>query len=133
MLDGYEMKTSKQMLNWTEDQKAIFLECQKAVLQCRKLYYHKVEDAPIRVYTDASDYGIGAYLCQIQETGIEIPIEFISKTLTKSERKWSTYEKEAFAILYSLRKWEYHLRYTKFTIFTDHKNLTFLHQILTLK
>jgi hypothetical protein len=90
MLDGYEKKTSKQLLNWTEEQKTDFIECQKAVIQCRKLYYEE-EGAPIRVYTDASEYGIGAYLCQVQEDGVEIPIEFISKTLTKAERKWSTY------------------------------------------
>jgi cleavage and polyadenylation specificity factor subunit 1 len=113
------------MLNWTEELKTQFTECQKAVIQCRKLYYEE-EGAPIRVYTDASEYGIGAYLCQVQEDGVEIPIEFISKTLTKAERKWSTYEKEAFAIFYALRKWEYYLRDIKFTIFTDHKNLTFL-------
>ncbi len=68
MLDGYEKKTYKQISNRTEDQKAIFLECQKAVLQCRKLYY-EMEGAPIRVYTDASEYGIGAYLCQVKEEG----------------------------------------------------------------
>ena len=119
MLDGYVKKTSKLILDWTEDHKAMLIQCQKAVLQCRKLYY-EVKGAPIRVYTDASEYGIGSYLCQVQEDGVEIPIEFISKTLTKSERKWSTYEKEAFAMFYSLREWEYHLRDNKFTIFTDH-------------
>jgi hypothetical protein len=34
MLDGYEKKTSKQLLNWTEEQKTDFIECQKAVIQC---------------------------------------------------------------------------------------------------
>ena len=60
------------------------------------------------------------------EDGEEIPIEFISKTLTIPERKWSTYEKEAFAIFYALRKWETHLRDVHFTLFTDHRNLTFM-------
>ena len=68
------------MLNWTEDQKATFLECQKAVIECRKLYY-EMDGAPIRVYTDASEYGIGSYLCQVKEDEVEIPIEIISKTL----------------------------------------------------
>jgi hypothetical protein len=58
--------------------------------------------------------------------GQEVPIEFISKTLTKVERRWSTYEKEAYGIFYALRKWEHHLKDIKFTLFTDHKNLTYL-------
>jgi hypothetical protein len=125
MLEGYEKKTSKQLIDWQPDQIEMFEICQKAIVNCKKLFY-EVDDAPIRVYTDASDYGIGAYLCQVLEDETEIPIEFISKTLTKSERKWSTYEKEAFAIFYALRKWETHLKDVKFTLFTDHKNLTYI-------
>jgi hypothetical protein len=53
---------------------------------------------------------------------------FLSKTLTKAEKKWSVYEKEAYAIFYALKKWEHYLRDTKFTLFTDHKNLTFLNK-----
>ena len=32
MLDGYEKRTSKQVLKWSEDQKLIFMECQKALI-----------------------------------------------------------------------------------------------------
>ena len=53
------------------------------------------------MHTDASDYGIGAYLCQVLPDGQEVPIEFISKTMTKVERRWSTYEKEAYGICVS--------------------------------
>jgi hypothetical protein len=125
MLEGYEKKTSKKTIIWTEEQQTQFRACQQAVVGCRKLYYEQA-GLPIRVYTDASDYGIRAYLCQVNDDGTEVPIEFISKTLTKAERKWSTYEKEAYAIFYALRKWESHLRDVKFTLFTDHKNLTYL-------
>jgi hypothetical protein len=34
------------------------------------------------VRTDASNFGIGAYLFQIDDEGREIPIEFLSKSLT---------------------------------------------------
>jgi hypothetical protein len=125
ILEGYVKKNSKMPIEWTNEEKLIYAECQQAVKDCRKLYYI-VDNAPIRIYTDASEYGIGAYLCQVLEDGSEVPIDFISRTLTKAERKWSTYEKEAFAIFFALRKWEAYLLDVKFTLFTDHKNLTYI-------
>ena len=35
------------------------------------------------------------------------PIRFISKTLSKTERRWDTVEKEAYAIFYALKKLKY--------------------------
>ena len=64
-------------------------------------------------------------MCQVTDS-VEYPVSFISKTLSKVEKRWSVYEKEAFAIFYALRKWEYYLRDIKFVLFTDHKNLTYL-------
>jgi RNase H-like domain found in reverse transcriptase len=37
-------------------------------------------------------------------------------------------EKETFAIFTCLMKWEHHLRDVKFTLMTDHKNITFLNK-----
>ena len=125
ILEGYEKRHAKKVIDWQEDEIKIYHECQEAVINCRKLYY-EVPGAPIRVYTDASEYGIGAYLCQVMEDGTEVPIDFISRSLTKAERRWSVYEKEAFAIFFALRKWEAHLLDVKFTLFTDHKNLTYI-------
>jgi len=88
------------------------------------LYFPKPY-APIRLYTDASDYGIGAHLYQLVDN-VEIPISFISKSLSKEELKWSVPEKEAFAIFYAFRKLEAFLRDTHFTLYTDHKNLTYI-------
>ncbi len=56
----------------------------------------------------------------------ELPIRFISKSLHKSQLNWSTIEKELFAIFYTVTKYKFLLRDVKFTIETDHKNLTYL-------
>jgi hypothetical protein len=69
--------------------------------------------------------GIGAYLFQAKGE-IHYPIRFISKTLTAAQQKWNTTEKEAYAIVYAFNKLEYLLRDTKFTLCTDHKNLTYV-------
>jgi len=50
----------------------------------------------------------------------ELPIAFISKTLTESQRRWHTPQKEAFAIYYAFTELEYLLRGVKFLLRTDH-------------
>jgi hypothetical protein len=89
-----------------------------------KLYYVDL-NLPIHVRTDVSDYGIGGYIFQL-DGDKELSIHFISKSLHKSQLNWSTIEKEAFAIFYTVTKYDFLLRDVKFTIETDHNNLTYL-------
>ena len=83
------------------------------------------ESAPVTLQTDASDYGIGGYLFQTVE-GIERPIVFISKAFSRPQLRWSPFEKEAYAIIFCIKKLDYLLRDIQFTLQTDHRNLLFL-------
>jgi len=56
----------------------------------------------------------------------QLPIAFLSTSFDKVQARWSTIEKECYAIWYALKKWEHHLRDVHFTIYTDHKNLRYL-------
>lgn len=78
-------------VEWTEDALAHFQRVKQAVIACPKLFFLD-EDSPIYLHTDASDYGIGGYLFQMEpnpEFGKtpdapqmrERPIRFISKKL----------------------------------------------------
>ena len=126
LCEGYDKKRKGLHIEWDIVSSKAFTDTQSAIVNCQTLFFRD-HSAPLRVYTDASDYGIGAYLCQVIDN-VEQPIAFISKTLSKAEKRWSVYEKESFAIFYSLRKWEHYLQGTKFTLFTDHKNLTYLNK-----
>ena len=112
-------------IRWTEDQLAKFAELKQAIFDCQKLTFIDPNAGEIHVHTDASKYGIGAIVSQIvgEETH---PIYCLSKTLSTGQQKWSTPEKECWAILYTFTKLEYLLRDARFTLHTDHKNLTFL-------
>ena len=58
--------------------------------------------------TDASDYGIGAVLSQIQE-GIERVIAYYSRDLPKAERNYSVTRGELLAVVDSVQNFHYYL------------------------
>ena len=80
---------------------------------------------PYTLYTDASDTCIGACLTQTCD-GEEKPIYYLSHKLSRTQCKWSTVEKEAYAIHFSLQKLDYYLHSAEFVIKTDHKPLKYL-------
>jgi hypothetical protein len=125
LLEGYK-RGSAQRLQWNDAANQAFLSIQEAISDLPTLHFID-PDAPIFLHTDASDYGIGAYLFQLKD-GKEIPIAFVSKAFHKEQLRWDTPEKECYAIFYSLQKLAYLIRDTHFTLRTDHKNLTFLNQ-----
>lgn len=77
------------------------------------------------LFTDASEFAIGACLCQEVE-GRDRPIAFLSKKLTPSEAKWSTIEREAFAVVWALGRLETWLFGGKIKVLTDHNPLVYL-------
>jgi hypothetical protein len=115
---------SKTMIKWVKEAETSFQQIKDAVNSCPLLFFLN-EDAPIFLHTDASDYAIGGYLFQLVE-GKEQPIRFMSKSLSGSQLNWSTIEKEAYAIWYSLKKFNDLLQGMHFTLRTDHRNLTFI-------
>ena len=75
---------------WTNAAETAFLDMQDAIRKCAKLYFLlDDEHALIVLRTDASDYGYGAYLCQIINKR-EYPILFLSRSFHKAELKWKT-------------------------------------------
>jgi hypothetical protein len=113
-------------LFWTPDTMEAFNATKEALENLPTLFF--IDDhSPIFIETDASDYGYGAYMYQ-RVNGYDRPIIILSKTFTPQQLRWSTPEKEAFIIWYALRKWDYLIRDTKFTLRTDHKNLTFIRE-----
>ena len=60
-------------------------------------------DRDYSVYTDASDVGLGAVLAQVDDSGEETVVSFASKAVSGAKTKWTTTEKEAFAVVWALQ------------------------------
>ncbi|KAL6466207.1 hypothetical protein MHYP_G00263400 [Metynnis hypsauchen] len=84
--------------------------------------------APFLLHTDASLHAIGSVLSQ-KVAGKEHAIAFASHTLSASERKWSTFDRELYAIVWSVRHFRHYLAFHPFTIVTDHKPLVGLKKL----
>lgn len=78
-------------------------------------------EGTLTVETDASDLAIGATL-----TLDGRPVAFFSRTLSNSEQRHSSIEKEAYAILEALRKWRHYLLGRHFRLITDQRSVAFM-------
>ncbi|KAL7296547.1 hypothetical protein TKK_0009980 [Trichogramma kaykai] len=77
----------------------------------------------LKLYTDASNAGLGAVLMHVFPDSIEKPICFASRTLSKSERGYAEIHKEALAIYWSCKKFHQYLIGRHFDLYFDHKPL----------
>ncbi|XP_073804400.1 uncharacterized protein [Danio rerio] len=85
-------------------------------------------ERPFKLEVDASATGAGAVLIQESEMGIDHPVCYFSKKFTACQRRYSTIEKEALALLLALQHFEIYLGGSSFPIrvYTDHNPLVFL-------
>ena len=77
--------------------------------------------------TDASNFGLGGVLSQIQNN-VECVIAYCSRALRPSHRKYCTTKREMLAAVSMCIQFRSYLRGAKFTLLTDHKSLLWLHR-----
>lgn len=83
---------------------------------------------------DSSGYVVGGILSQYDDSGVLRPCAFFSQKNTPAECNYEIYDKELLAIVKCIREWSPELRsVAKFTVVTDHKNLTWFTTTRRLK
>ena len=96
----------------------------KAVLLQRPVVAYPDFSIPFRLYTDASNVGLGAILAQQQE-GKESIICCASSTLSKSEQNYSA-TKECLVVLWGIKNFCNYLIANHFKVYRDHYSLQWL-------
>lgn len=116
----------KTPVNWTPEATAAFEKC-KEKLAAATLLAHPRDNAPLAIVSDASDTAVGATLQQLVNTEWQ-PLAFFSKKLSVTESKYGAYDRELLAIYLAVKHFRHMVETRDFTIFTDHKPITFAFQ-----
>ena len=109
-------------------------ECQSSFQKLKTL----LSIAPVLAYpdftaefildTDSSNHGIRAVLSQLKD-GVEHPVAYASRTLTKAERNYCVTRKELLAVVEFVKQFRRYLQGPKFRIRTDHAPLRSVLQV----
>ena len=116
-------KDGKAKLSWTDEATTAFQASKQALANASLLSYPK-PDAPTSIMCDASDSAVGAVLQQDID-GQLCPIAYFSKQLNSAQKRYSTFDRELLAIYQAVKHFRYFVEGRQFTIFTDHKPLTY--------
>ena len=117
------VRKNSEQLTWNEDSEKSFTDAKQAIAMAT-LLRHPIPGAKLSLWVDASDVAIGGTLMQAGQEHWE-PVAFFSMKLNKSQQKWSTYDRELFAIYSAIKKFKHMLEGRNFQIFTDQKPLIF--------
>lgn len=87
---------------WKSEHQQAFDDIKKEIINCTvKQGFYDVEDKTI-LYTDASPYGLGAVLVQINKKNQARIISFASRSSFKVERTYAQTQREALAVVWAV-------------------------------
>ena len=119
------LTSDKSVYAWNEECEFAFERLKYLLCSYPLLAFPRISE-PFIVEVDASDLAVGGVLLQDDCNGKSHPVAYFSNTLQTSQRKWSAYSKEAYALVLALRHWKVYLTGTHFIIRSDHNPLVTL-------
>jgi RNase H-like domain found in reverse transcriptase/Reverse transcriptase (RNA-dependent DNA polymerase)/Integrase zinc binding domain len=108
-------------------------DCQKAFDTMKKRFMEEPvllmpdQSKPFQIKSDTSKVATGAVLTQLDLNGDQHPVAFLSKTFSKTERKYEIYDWELLGIIWVLKEWRHYIQGLGHTtiVYSDYKNLTY--------
>ena len=121
----YDALAGKPMtLKWSDELDEAFTTAKEALAQATMLV-HPHADKPTALTVDASGTAVGAVLEQNSDGSDWKPVAFFSRKFRPAEQNYSAFDRELLAAYLAIRHFRYFLEGRCFTLFTDHKPLTF--------
>lgn len=118
----YKLQRKYTKFRWNQDAEDAY-NLLKREITSDQVLVHFDRKKPVVLTTDACDTAVAGILSHEFPNGELRPIAFVSRSLTTAERNYSTIQKEALAIVFSVTKLYQYLVGIDFTLCTDHKPL----------
>ncbi len=106
---------------FSPEQRQVFQALKLKLAEAGTLAYFD-KKAPTKVIADASPVGIGAVLIQ-EQNGENVPICYVSRSLTECEQRYSQTEREALSLVWGCERLHPYIYGQNFDLITDHKPL----------
>ncbi|CAF1396852.1 unnamed protein product, partial [Didymodactylos carnosus] len=122
-------KNKNATFQWTRECQQSFDTLKEKLSQYPLLaFYNGKSKLKVKINTDASNTGIGGVLHQVSPDGHLQPVQYLSRSLSKREQKYSVVEKECLAMVWCITKLRPYLYGREFTLVTDHHPLCWLNK-----
>ena len=128
-------------LDWNNEHVSAFQDLTEQLREAVKLA-HRRQDMILCVYTDASDAHWAAVVTQCDPEQLSLPVTeqshqplaFLGSAFNSTQRNWTTFEQEAYAVFQTFERMDYMFACEdNIHIYTDHRNLLFVFDPLSLK
>ena len=110
---------------WGEEQELSFNDLKDCLMSSPVLGFPQENGGPLILDTDASGFGIGAVLSQIQD-GEERVLAYGSHALNPAQQNYCTTKRELYAVVYFLQHFKQYLLGRRFILRSDHAPLRWL-------
>ena len=117
-----ELLSKKNMWTWGPQQQQAFDGLKDSLSSSQVLAQYSVDRDTV-ISADASSYGLGAVIRQVQPNGQLRPIAYASRALTETEQRYAQIKKEALAVTWGCERFQQYLLGKSFKVETDHKPL----------
>ena len=115
-------------IKWTEETENALMQLKQALLS-KPCLYPPDQNKCFHLFTDASQYSIGAWLGQQDDNGDMHPIAFASCKLSNHQLNWPIIHKELYAVVWSVEHFDYLLYGNEIHLYSDHRPLQWLHSL----
>ncbi|XP_022847564.1 uncharacterized protein LOC111370094 [Olea europaea var. sylvestris] len=110
----------KGEFRWTQEAAKAFKLVKKRMTKAPIMHLPSFSKV-FEVECDASGVGIGGVLSQDRH-----PVAYFSEKLNEAKQRYSTYDKELYAVVQALCYWRHYLLPQEFVLYSDHEALRYL-------